>query len=124
MVKIAKKNLLYGLFVIGLILAVCFCWRENLSDHRSRAEQIGDALERITGEQQQAIDDLTGVANGLGSSAECLGGVIEDLRDAEGDIADAQSGFDSNAEEIRSNAERIRECQRILTGIRARGKAD
>lgn len=111
---INRKEIAIAVLICVAVLVVCFfagylCGIRNVSDNGSGTEPIGKELEQVgtnISDAKEGIKEAAGTADKIGSG-------IKDAKDTAGYI---QSTADTSAE-------LISECQSIIAGIRARGKA-
>ena len=115
MIEIDKKNLLYCLLAVLLIVVLCFCFR--VQNNGGGIDEARDVIDRAVGEQQQTIDDLERVESGLADSADRIGRTEKSLADIADRLGDGETT-------LTEDAERLAECQRILADIRRRGATD
>lgn len=123
--EIDKKTIIIimlGILLIGAGWELFGSSRSNVSNDGERIDRIRNDISRIEEQQQRTIERIESVENGLADSARRLDEVSNGIRTTEKDLGTIAGAIEQSAERVTNDQERIARGQRILDGIRQRGK--
>ncbi|HGE71542.1 TPA: hypothetical protein ENX78_11945 [Candidatus Poribacteria bacterium] len=118
------KKILYILCAV-IIAGLAGYWilhSRDVSNLRTRADEIRTDISTAQQQQQQAVDRINHVETGLGNVQATVTHVSEGIGITTNTISTIEERIDASQDGLKSSADLIAEGQRILQTVRARGK--